>query len=192
VERRPLAGFGLDGDIAAVALDDALTERESDARPRVLVAGVEPLEELEDAVGVVRVDPDALVPDGDRRPRIPVRSAETVTRGGSSPLYSNALLTRFWNNWRNWSSSPTTRGNCSTSSVASLSRIRSSRSRRTSSSTSSKSTSWKLSPRVSIRDSSSNPSTISPIRSAPSTAYSRNSRPFWSRRSPYRSWTSER
>ena len=51
----------LDPDAAVVALDDPLADRQADAAARVLVAAVQALEDAEDALGVARVDPDAVV-----------------------------------------------------------------------------------------------------------------------------------
>jgi hypothetical protein len=48
-----------------VALDYAFTDRQADAATRVLVAGVQALEDAEYAPGVTRVDPDAVVGHGE-------------------------------------------------------------------------------------------------------------------------------
>src|ERR1041385_5407624 len=72
-ERGALAGLGLDADAAAVELDDALADGQADAGAGVLVAAVQALEDLEDAVEVARLDADAVVLDGDApaaRPRL--------------------------------------------------------------------------------------------------------------------------
>jgi len=110
-----------------VAFDDALTEGESDPGPGCS-SGVQALEHLEDPVRVVGVDTDALVPDGDDPVRPVTFGRETSMRGGSSPLYSIALLRRFWNTWRNWLRSPITREATPVSTSASLSSIRTCRS----------------------------------------------------------------
>src|ERR1043165_9905826 len=48
-------------DAAAVALDDFLADGEPDAGARILAHGVQPLEEHEDALEVLRLDADAVV-----------------------------------------------------------------------------------------------------------------------------------
>ena len=60
------AAFRLDPDLAAVDLDDALHEREADAR--ALDARVQPLEQAEHPLLVLRVDPDAVVAHEPDRP----------------------------------------------------------------------------------------------------------------------------
>src|SRR4029450_13144413 len=60
-EAAACSGSGLDPDPPAVALDDLLADREADPGPGVLVASVEALEGREDALGVLEVDPDAVV-----------------------------------------------------------------------------------------------------------------------------------
>src|SRR6266576_2452246 len=61
----------LDPDPAMMALDDPLADREPDAAAGVGVAAVQALEYGEDPVGVLRVDPDAVVRDGEaRRPTL--------------------------------------------------------------------------------------------------------------------------
>src|SRR5256714_2794295 len=62
-ERRAPARLGLDPDPAAVALHDLFADREPDARTRVLVLPVQPLENDEDALEVLGIDPDAVVAD---------------------------------------------------------------------------------------------------------------------------------
>src|SRR2546430_1702399 len=64
-ERGALARLRLDPDAAAVALDDLLADREPDPRARVLVLPVQPLENDEDPLEVLRVDADAVVPHAD-------------------------------------------------------------------------------------------------------------------------------
>ena len=46
-----------------MALDDPLADGQADAGARVMLAGVEALKELEDALEILRLDADALVPD---------------------------------------------------------------------------------------------------------------------------------
>src|SRR5262249_28629011 len=54
---------GTDPDAAAVAVDDFLADREADAGARVLALVVQALEHHEDALEVLRLDADAVVPD---------------------------------------------------------------------------------------------------------------------------------
>src|SRR5690242_15276809 len=60
-ERGAVAGFGLHPDAPADAFDDLLAHRQADPRPRVLLARVETLEHLEDAVRVLGIDADPVV-----------------------------------------------------------------------------------------------------------------------------------
>ena len=52
-DRRTVARFGLNPDVAAVALDDALTQRQTDTSSRILVGRVEALEHFEDTSRIV-------------------------------------------------------------------------------------------------------------------------------------------
>src|SRR6266496_415664 len=61
VELRPGAGLGLDPDPPAVTLDDLLADGEADAGAGVLGASVQPLEDDEDPVQILRVDADPVV-----------------------------------------------------------------------------------------------------------------------------------
>src|SRR5688572_8442410 len=79
-------GVGRDG--AAVALDDPAAEREPDTGASVHIVPVQALEWLEDALGVLRVEADAVVGDDDlpagagrRRQGRPL----VMTRGGADP-----------------------------------------------------------------------------------------------------------
>src|SRR5207245_7816125 len=67
---RPAAWPLVDPDPAAVTLDDPLANGEPDARARVVVAGMQPLEHLEDPIAVQRLDADAV--DDDRDAPAPV------------------------------------------------------------------------------------------------------------------------
>src|SRR3954466_458717 len=58
-ERGALARVALGDDGPAGALDDALADREADARPVVDVTCVEALEDAEDLLGVLRLEADA-------------------------------------------------------------------------------------------------------------------------------------
>ena len=61
----PWPGWGLEPDPPAVCFDDLLADRQPDSGARVLVAGMQPLEDGEDAVSVLRFDPDAVVGYGE-------------------------------------------------------------------------------------------------------------------------------
>ena len=101
VEGRALAGLRLDPDPAAVALDDFLADRQADAGAGILVAGVQALEDQEDAFGVLRVDADAVVADGEEPCVGAGRSAQRGCAGGRSPRNLMALPMRFWKSWAN-------------------------------------------------------------------------------------------
>src|SRR6185295_4331385 len=60
-ERRPASEFGLHADPAAVPLHDLLADRQPDAVALILAPGVEALKDPEDALEVLRLDPDAVV-----------------------------------------------------------------------------------------------------------------------------------
>src|SRR4029077_16278424 len=60
-KRRAFACFRLHPDAPAVALDDLLADRQAHAGAAILFASVQPLEDNEDAVVVLRVNPDAVV-----------------------------------------------------------------------------------------------------------------------------------
>src|SRR5579883_763990 len=60
------AGPRFDPDTSPVPLDDLLAQRQADARPWICFAGVQPLENDEDALGVARIDADAVVGDGEQ------------------------------------------------------------------------------------------------------------------------------
>src|SRR6266568_2722364 len=79
LERGARAGLGLDPDPPAVALDDLLADGEADAGAGVLGAGVQPLEDDEDPVHVLRIDADPIVPDGEQ-PFLAVGSGRDVDR----------------------------------------------------------------------------------------------------------------
>src|SRR5918994_7954891 len=64
-EHRAAALAAVDADLAALALDDLAADREADPRPLERLAVVQPLEHLEDAIAMARVDPDPVVGDGD-------------------------------------------------------------------------------------------------------------------------------
>jgi hypothetical protein len=57
------AGFAFNPNPTAVALDDLFAERQSDARPRVLLLRVQALEEQENALGILGIDANAVVLD---------------------------------------------------------------------------------------------------------------------------------
>ena len=77
----PSPGLGLDPDAPAVALDDLLADRQADAGARVLVAAVQPLEDDEDPLDVLRLDADAVVAHREEPGSPSSRSAATCTSG---------------------------------------------------------------------------------------------------------------
>ena len=91
VKRRTHSHLRFDPDAATVAVSTIFRQI---ARPmpvpRVLSPGMQPLEDLEDALGVRPVDADAIVADR-KAPRIPVADGQTCTRGGSPLRYLMAL-----------------------------------------------------------------------------------------------------
>src|SRR3954462_10679286 len=68
-ERRALAGAAGGGDRAAVALDDLTADGEADASPLVLVAAVQALEDVKDAVEVLLLEADPVVGDAELHAR---------------------------------------------------------------------------------------------------------------------------
>src|SRR5450432_1145827 len=73
-ERRALSELTARRDRAAVPLDDLPADRQTYARPLVLAATVETLEDREDPVEVLLVEADAVVRDGDAT-RTPLAAA---------------------------------------------------------------------------------------------------------------------
>src|SRR5205085_4428226 len=71
-ERASFAELRFDADMAAVALDYLLDDRQADAGARVLALVVQALEHHEDALEVLRLDADAVVLDAElvRRPEV--------------------------------------------------------------------------------------------------------------------------
>src|SRR3954449_12622976 len=64
-EARSAAVLGVEPDAPAVVLDDLAAHREADPGARVLALAVQPLEDHEDALGVVRLDADPVVEERD-------------------------------------------------------------------------------------------------------------------------------
>src|SRR6185437_8205748 len=86
----PLIRRRFDRDPAAVALDDFLADREPNSGAGVLLSGVQALEDHEDTVGVLGVDPDSVVPDGDSPPR-----ADALRRNADADGYLVTELERI-------------------------------------------------------------------------------------------------
>ena len=101
-EAAPAARIGLDPDRPAPALDDALADREPDARALVALAGVQPLEHGEDAVPGRLLHADAVVGHG-HRPAVAAALGRDVDPG-RRPSGTNfrALATRFRSSWPSW------------------------------------------------------------------------------------------
>src|SRR5919201_778183 len=72
---RTVARPGIGPHPPAVAVDDALDDGQAHPRPLVLLGAVEALEDAEELVGVLHVEPDAVVPDEVHRPRAAVGAA---------------------------------------------------------------------------------------------------------------------
>src|SRR5437660_11390764 len=83
-ERRALARLGLDPDPAAVALHDLLADREADPGPGIIVLAVQPLEDDEDAVEVLRIDADAVVAHAEQPLAVAALGANLDLRTGRS------------------------------------------------------------------------------------------------------------
>src|ERR1035441_3687233 len=64
MEGRSRPWLGLHPDLSAVPLDDLLADREPDAGARIFRFGVQSLEDLEDPVGMVRIDANTVIPHG--------------------------------------------------------------------------------------------------------------------------------
>src|SRR4026208_2380943 len=64
-EGRPEARLGLHADASLQALQGAADERPPDARPRILLGAIQPLEDAEDPFVVLRGNADAVVLDQD-------------------------------------------------------------------------------------------------------------------------------
>src|SRR5512137_3150919 len=71
----PLPRLGLDPGEPSVALDNALAERQAYAGSKIAPAGVQPLKDVEDAVEILRLNPDAIVPDGEKPILLPFLDA---------------------------------------------------------------------------------------------------------------------
>src|SRR5579871_3212289 len=63
MEGRALARYRVEPDTSAVALDDLLTDGESDSGAGVFLDAMQALEDAEDALRVVGLDPDAVIFD---------------------------------------------------------------------------------------------------------------------------------
>ncbi len=79
-EDRAAVGAGLYPDPPAVTLDDALADREPEAGPLELGAGVQPSEQVEDMLARLWRDADAVVADG-KLASVIVLDASTWTTG---------------------------------------------------------------------------------------------------------------
>src|SRR5664279_342432 len=87
VERRAFTRLRLDGDDAAVALDDLLADSEADAGAGEFVAFVQTLEHPKDALEVARIDADAVVADREGPAVVAVARGRNV-----DPGYAGALV----------------------------------------------------------------------------------------------------
>src|SRR5206468_3389620 len=72
VEDRAAVRRRLDPDAPAVPAHDLLADRQSDAGAGVLLPGVEPLEDHEDPLRVLRLDPDSVVTHAEEPLAVPL------------------------------------------------------------------------------------------------------------------------
>src|SRR5690242_16860233 len=80
-ERASLSRPAVDPDAPAVPVDDLLADRQPDAGAGIFVAIVQALEHEEDALAVLRIEPDAVVRDAER-PRAAVLARRDVHARG--------------------------------------------------------------------------------------------------------------
>ena len=111
-------GFRLQPDSSALALDDFLAKRQTDASPGNF-APMQAFEHAEHAFGVLRFDTDSVVPHREQPPSRDL-SAETWILGVSSPRYLIELEMRFWKSCISRTSSVTTVGSGSEVTMAPL------------------------------------------------------------------------
>ena len=81
MECRSPARFRVHPDPSAVVLDDPLADGHADAGARILLPGVEALENNEDTLRVLRVDADAVVPHGEQPLAVPLLGPDVDLRG---------------------------------------------------------------------------------------------------------------
>jgi hypothetical protein len=60
----------LEPNAAAVLLHDTLTDGQANAASGVLFAAVQPLEKTEDSIGILRLDPNAVIGHGEYGPAV--------------------------------------------------------------------------------------------------------------------------
>src|ERR1035441_1380499 len=80
VECGALAGLGLDPDRSAMPLDDFLADGQADARARIDLAGMQPLEDLEYPVKILRLDANPIIAHGEYPAPILLLSADMDAR----------------------------------------------------------------------------------------------------------------
>src|SRR5207253_8710479 len=79
---RTLARLRFHPDLPPVPFHDLFANRQPYARAWILGPGVQPLKNPEDALGIARIDPDAVVPYREY-PLLPLRSEERRVGKGS-------------------------------------------------------------------------------------------------------------
>ncbi len=173
------AGDATDGDFATVALGDLAAQRQPDADALERVAGMQPLEDVENPLLMALLEADAVVLDddpalfifgaspADRRLRSWAKRPNTFTTGGSSARWNfRPLAIRFCNNCRICRGSAWIAGSRPNSTRPPTRSICASRSETTSRATCSRSTTTKSCPWEVTRDSDSRPSISDCIRAA--------------------------
>ena len=64
MEGRPFPQFGLDPNTTPMPLDNFSTDTESNTGSRILLAGIQPLKNHKYFFEILRINTDAVVPDG--------------------------------------------------------------------------------------------------------------------------------
>src|SRR6185503_5446764 len=85
IEARAIAWTRLHPDAPAMALDHLLADGEADAGARILALVEQPLEHHEDALEILRLDADAVIPHFDLKFGIFFRNADVDARHGVGP-----------------------------------------------------------------------------------------------------------
>jgi len=93
-----------------MSFHNLFADGQSDAGAGIFLPAVEPLEDDEDALGVLRGNADAVVPYGENPPVALSAGRDVNAGGGSLPRNLIAFPTRFWNNCPNCERSTITVG----------------------------------------------------------------------------------
>ncbi len=117
-----LAEFRFHPDSAAALLDDALADSQTDARARE-IAAVQPFEDAEDLLMIARIDPDAVVSNGELH-RIAGVAGRNMDLGRLGPRNMIEFMINCRKTWVNWAKSNRTVGSGSLVTWAPLSAYR--------------------------------------------------------------------